>query len=293
MTSIKLKPYFITGLTEAEGSFSISKHKDIRAKYGFNIGLRFKITMLTNETELIHLVKDFWGCGTISYGNNGTINFEVKDIYSIDKFIIPHFTSYSLRGIKYLDYVCFKETVDIIKSKKHLTEEGLNEVIIASKGMNSYRVFEKDYCPAHTLESNREYIAIDGDYVNGFIAGDGCLALNTNDVNFCRMSLQISQHKYNKNLLLSIANYFESPSKIYYHDTNSLQLTLSGKKLWNNVIFNHFNNYRLYGSKIHRLNKLIEINNLMLNNNHLMKVGKYRLWNPEIKKNIIHIWHSE
>jgi len=28
-----LNPYFVTGLTEAEGSFSITKHKDTRAKF--------------------------------------------------------------------------------------------------------------------------------------------------------------------------------------------------------------------------------------------------------------------
>lgn len=46
---------------------------------------------------------------------------------------------------------------------------------------------------------------INGHYINGFIAGDGCLAFNTKDVNFGRMSWQISQHNNNKLLLLSIA----------------------------------------------------------------------------------------
>jgi hypothetical protein len=72
---------------------------------------------------------------------------------------------------------------------------------------------------------------INGHYINGFIAGDGCLAFNTKDVNFGRMSLQISQHKNNKSLLLSIARYFKSSNKVYYHDINSLQVTLSGSKL--------------------------------------------------------------
>jgi hypothetical protein len=35
-SSINIDPYFITGLTDAEGSFSIMKHKDIRAKYDIN-----------------------------------------------------------------------------------------------------------------------------------------------------------------------------------------------------------------------------------------------------------------
>jgi hypothetical protein len=58
-----MDPYFITGLTE--GSFSITKHKEAKTKYGMSIGLRFKITMLVNEKELIEKVKAYFGFGSI------------------------------------------------------------------------------------------------------------------------------------------------------------------------------------------------------------------------------------
>jgi hypothetical protein len=229
--SLNIDPYFITGLTEAEGSFSIIKKKDIRAKYNINLGLRFKITMLVNETELLNMVKSFFKCGSLNIGKDGTISFEVKDIYSLNKYIIPHFCNYPLRGTKNLDFFTFKEVLDIINSKKHLIKEGIDEIIELSNRMNSYRKFPVEYYPLHTNEDNLEYIPINGHYINGFIAGDGCLALNTKNIGFGRMSLQISQHKNNKQLMLSIANYFKSPNKLYYHDVNSVQLTLSGIKL--------------------------------------------------------------
>jgi hypothetical protein len=228
---LNMDPYFITGLTEAEGSFSIIKIKDKRAKYDTNVHLRFKITMLNNETELLTMVKSFFKCGTNVIGKNGTISFEIKDINSLNKYIIPHFSNYPLRGTKYLDFLTFKEALDIIISKEHLTKEGLNKIIDMSLNMNSYRKFPKEYYPVHTIENNSLYIPINGHYINGFIAGDGCLALNTKDNGFGRMSLQISQHKNNKNLLCSIANYFKSPTKIYYHEINSVQITLSGIKI--------------------------------------------------------------
>lgn len=289
---LNLDPYFITGLTEAEGSFSIIKIKDKRAKYDTNVHLRFKITMLTNETELLTMVKSFFKCGTNVIGKNGTISFEVKDINSLNKYIIPHFSNYPLRGTKYLDFLTFKETLDVIISKEHLTKEGLNKIIDMSFNMNSYRKLPKEYCPVHTIEKNPLYIPINGHYINGFIAGDGCLALNTKDNAFGRMSLQISQHRDNKILLYSIANYFKSPTKIYYHDTNSVQLTLSGIKLWETIIFDHFIEYPLYGSKTIRLNKLFKIREVILKKEYLIKKGKGRIWDPKIKLQIIDIWLS-
>ena len=65
----ELDPYFITGLIEAEGSFSVNKHKDKRAKYSVNVGLAFRITMLRNEIELLNMVKDYFSCGYISIDN--------------------------------------------------------------------------------------------------------------------------------------------------------------------------------------------------------------------------------
>ena len=288
--SINIDPYFITGLTDAEGSFSIMKHKDIRAKYGINIGLRFKITMLVNETELLNMIKPFFKCGALTIGKNDTISFEVKDIYSLNKYIIPHFCNYPLRGTKHLDFLTFKEAIDIINSKKHLTKEGINEIISMSNTMNSYRKLPIEYSPIHTKENNSEYIPINGHYINGFIAGDGCLALNTKDAGFARMSLQISQHKDNKNLLLSIANYFKSSNKIYYHDTNSVQLTLSGIKLWENIVFKHFIEYPLHGSKQIKLNKLFLIREIIKKKEYLIKKGKCRIWDPKVKLQIMNIW---
>ena len=229
----KLDPYFITGLTESEGSFSVGLHKDVRAKFKRNVNLRYKITMLENEIELLKEVESFFRCGYLYEHKDGTIDFVIRDYFSIKYILLPHFLKYPLRGTKYLDFLSFSEAINIIDNKEHLTEEGLLKLYKISKTMNSYREFSSstDYCPKHTLEENIDFIPINGHYINGFIAGDGCLALNLSDKNFCRMSLQISQHINNKLLLTNIANYFKSPSKVYPHSFKSLQVTLSGVKL--------------------------------------------------------------
>jgi len=60
-----LYPYSITGLIEAEGSFSTMKLKNNRTKYDVNVGLRFEISMLANETQLLNMVKSFFCCSNI------------------------------------------------------------------------------------------------------------------------------------------------------------------------------------------------------------------------------------
>jgi hypothetical protein len=130
-----------------------------------------------------------------------------------------------------LDFLNFEKAINIIKSGNHLTKDGLNELIKLSSSMNSFRKHSIDYSPIHTLETSPTYIPLNGHYVNGFIAGDGCLYLNLNNKNFGRMALQISQHTNNRLLLVSIANYFNNPLKVYVHGPNSLQITLGGMKI--------------------------------------------------------------
>ena len=228
---IKLNSDFVTGLTEAEGSFSITKHNDNRAKHKISIGLRFKLTMLSNEIDLLQSLKVFFNCGLITVNKDGSVDFLVRDIKSLNDIIIPHFVNYPLRGTKYLDFLSFKEAMGLILNKEHLTIVGIDKLINMSTEMNSARIIGELYAPIHTIEGNPDYIPISGHYINGFIAGDGCLSLSINKNNFARMSLQISQHKNNRLLLYSISNYFKSPNKVYYHGTDSLQITLSGIKL--------------------------------------------------------------
>lgn len=292
--NVGLNPNFVTGLTDAEGCFSVRVFKDKRGKPRRNVQLGFTIKMLENETELLSMVKLFFNCGVLwHYHKDNTVWFRIQDISSIKNKIIPHFQKYPLRGTKYLDYMSFKEAFNIIESKEHLTEEGLNKLDVLSKGMNTGRKFPVDeyYSPNHTKENNINYIPIDGHYINGFIAGDGCLTLSLGKI-FGTMHLCISQHKNNILLMKSIAKYFKSPSRVYSGRSKDIQINLGSVQLWENIIFKHFEEYSLYGSKKLRLDKLLLIRELKKDNKHLIQVGKHREWRPDYKLRIIEIWNS-
>jgi LAGLIDADG endonuclease len=292
-SNVILNPDFVTGLTDAEGCFSVVRKKDNRAKFKINVGLRFQIKMLGNETELLNMVKLFFGCGVLYYSKDGFVSFAVQDFSSIKNKVIPHFLEYPLRGTKYLDFLSFKEAFEIINKKEHLFEEGINKFYIISKSMNSSRKFitSSNYSPTHTKENSYNYIPITGHYINGFIAGDGCLILHLGK-NFGIMRLCITQHRNNRLLMDSIANFFKSPSNVYLGRPNNVQISLSGTQIWENVLFKHFDKYPLYGTKKLRLGKLLLIRELKKDNKHLIQVGRSRKWIPDYKLRIIEIWKS-
>lgn len=231
-SDITLNPDFVTGLTDAEGCFSISIFKRGKTEHKKGIKLTFTIKMLKNEIELLSMIKSFFSSGTLYHHKDGTIDFKIQDFHSLKNKVIPHFSKYPLRGTKYLDFTSFKKAFNIIENKEHLKEEGISKLYRIKIGMNSHRWFLPCtyYSPYHTQKGSINYIPINGHYINGFIAGDGCLSLHTGK-HFGSMHLQISQHKNNKLLMVSIADYFASPSKVYLQGSNYLQINLGGIKL--------------------------------------------------------------
>jgi hypothetical protein len=224
----KLNPDFVTGLTDAEGCFLILAPKNYKSKFKVYFSLKYKISMLDNEVELLKMVKSFFNCGVLRQNNNGTVDFEINDFSSLKTILIPHFLKYPLRGTKYLDFLSFKEASHIFENREHLLEEGVNKLFLLRRGMNSQRDFSQFnyYTPNHTKQSNTNYIPINGHYINGFIAGDGCLTLSTGNNHFGTMHLSISQHINNRPLIESIANYFDPSIKVRLGRSKDVQIHL-------------------------------------------------------------------
>lgn len=85
----------------------------------------------------------FFNCGSVSVRSNTATprcDFYVQDSALILEKILPHFDTYPLLNLKQEDYLCFKECLNIIKLKQHLTQEGLNKIKSLNLEMNSNRL---------------------------------------------------------------------------------------------------------------------------------------------------------
>ena len=79
-------------------------------------------------------------CGYISRREN-IVDFHVTKLIDIIEKIIPFFAKYPILGVKNENFNDFKLVVTLIKTKKHLTEEGLEKIEKIKSNMNSSRVY--------------------------------------------------------------------------------------------------------------------------------------------------------
>jgi len=104
------------------------------------VSLRFTLTQHSRDKVLMENLIKILGCGRCSSpSNRKEVNFIVYTYSDISKIIIPLFQEYHLIGFKQKDFLDFAKAADIIKSKNHLTKEGLTRIMDIKNTMNQRR----------------------------------------------------------------------------------------------------------------------------------------------------------
>lgn len=125
-----LNPYYITGFVDGEGSFSVSISPRNFKNVKWEIRPSFSISQHKRNRSILFKIKDYFQCGTIRPNRkDNTYKYEVRSVEELDKKIIPHFKKYPLQTDKKKDFEVFTSIIQIMKEGRHLTKEGLAEII--------------------------------------------------------------------------------------------------------------------------------------------------------------------
>jgi hypothetical protein len=125
-----IDPNYITGFVDGEGSFSISitprNFKDVK----WEIRPSFSISQRKRDRGILYKIKDYFGCGIIRPNRkDNTYKYEVRSLQDLKNIIIPHFQKYPLQTTKRIDFEIFTKVIQIMEERRHLTKDGLKEII--------------------------------------------------------------------------------------------------------------------------------------------------------------------
>ena len=135
-----LDPYFVTGFTDAEASFTVSIYSEKKDKVNTKIRVmaRFKIGLNIKDLSLLIKIQNFFGgIGTLTLDKNSHAwIYSVTSIKDLTNVIIPHFIKYPLLTQKLADFKLFINIVELIKNNAHLNKAGLQQIINIKASMN-------------------------------------------------------------------------------------------------------------------------------------------------------------
>lgn len=129
---------WLIGFTDAEGCFFVNIPKSATTKSKVNIQLDFIISQHQRDELLMTSLVEFFCCGNI-YTKGNICRFRVTNLTEIITKIIPFFKENPIFGVKFKDLEDFCRVAEMLKAKKHLTQEGLAKILKIKAGMNTGR----------------------------------------------------------------------------------------------------------------------------------------------------------
>ena len=136
-------PNWLAGFTSAEGCFMVLITPSKTHSVGFLVRLEFNISQHFRDEQLIRSLIKYFECGKIQK-NGENFEFRVRKFGDITEKIIPFFSKHRIRGVKALDFANWCKAAELMKDKKHLTAEGLEEIRKIKAGMNRGRKLSVD-----------------------------------------------------------------------------------------------------------------------------------------------------
>lgn len=217
--SLKLTPDFITGFSDAEGSFMISILSNKNWRHGWSVGARFEISLHLKDEVLLNKIREFFkGAGNIyRYGEDDKISYRVNRLDELLTIIIPHFKLYPLKTHKQRDFKLFLKGVEYINKKEHLTEGGFEKLVAIRAALNlglsnslkaAFPLCEPTPRPELALHP------LNPQWVAGFTSGDGYFGVKLSSSRTIKTGVQVSlvfqltQHIRDELLVKSFIDYF-------------------------------------------------------------------------------------
>lgn len=137
--------YYLAGFADGEGSFNVSLRKRTDHTMGWQVVLTFNVSQ--KESYILSQFKKVLGCGRIvKRKKDGLHMYVVSNPIAIQEKVIPFFKKFNfLSQSKKKNFSIFCQIADLVFDKKHLTEDGLKEIVMLREKLNEGKGRKRKY----------------------------------------------------------------------------------------------------------------------------------------------------
>lgn len=266
-----INPWFITGISDGDGSFTFSiikkakaKNKDLSALTAndFQFNLSFEISSGNNPANvaMMEQIRDYFGgIGYIHYNSSdNTANYRVYSIADC-LTIRNHFVNYPLLTYKLVYFQVWCQALDIIASGAHKTMIGIEQLVELKhhtpKGVNpGLKLTFPNILPLQTFNYLPDLSLINVHWICGFMTADGSFNISVVKstqllVGFvCNIRIQITQHNNSLIVLHKIIEFLQTGYLYDYKTRNASEVRITSLE-GANVLINLFKDANFLGAK--------------------------------------------
>ncbi len=133
---MELDAQWIVGFVDGEGCFhvGINSHPEMTA--GFQVLPEFSVVQHERDVQVLHALKAYFGCGVVRKNNGDRMAWRVRGHEHLSKNIVPFFEKHPLKTRKRVDFIKFREIVNLMNQGEHLSRDGVERIRTITEQMN-------------------------------------------------------------------------------------------------------------------------------------------------------------
>lgn len=141
-----IKPDYIVGLVDGEGSFTVYIQNPFLEKISkrrVRVEPKFYIKLVEKDKDILFALKQYFGCGSVYFQKDkrpkhqNCYRYEVYNRKDLEEIIIPFFQKNTLKFFsKREDFKKFCKIFSMILKNQHLTEKGLRKMFEIKQTMH-------------------------------------------------------------------------------------------------------------------------------------------------------------
>jgi len=225
ITQFKLTPDYISGLTQADGSFFCSIKIAPKHLFGIQFQPKFTITADFDSKFILESIQSYFNCGNITINTKKhTAEFGVVRLSELYNIIIPHFNKYPIFCAKYHAFKLFSQIVTALFNKEKRSIQERRELLYLALSMNittnrNIETIDKLFTILGVDEEASEFIArrnkeiiekillnsenfiVSNNFISGFIDGDGSFFISFQRNGEIKTGFNITNDLFSKPLL--------------------------------------------------------------------------------------------
>jgi hypothetical protein len=133
---VDLDPNWVVGFVDGEGCFHVSLQKHPEMTAGYQVLPEFVVVQHERDVQILHGLKRFFESGVVRTNHGERKAFRVRNLNGL-KTVCDFFMKHPLKTKKQIDFRKFRKILLLMERKRHLTKEGLLEIIEIAQAMNS------------------------------------------------------------------------------------------------------------------------------------------------------------
>ncbi len=133
---MELSVDWVVGFVDGEGCFHVSLNRDDEMTAGYQVLPEFVVVQHQRDRQVLLALKRFFKAGIVRGIHDDRLCLRIRKFEALRQ-VCDFFSRHPLKTKKNVDFLKFRRILHLMSQRRHLTQEGLLEIVDLARAMNS------------------------------------------------------------------------------------------------------------------------------------------------------------